>query len=153
MPAESLGECDGLFLASKFDAENDRRRVGAVSEQGWFDLVSVKPLPHLRHAFGESHARAQCAYLYREHRFPPSYLISPLGVVWLTPACSMHGQSSDTNPANSSAKSAASMPSSNCRRTRVPDPEITYSKTFGWYPRRLSHACISVMMSGSAIPR
>src|SRR5205814_9519727 len=69
MPAESLGERDGLFLASKFDAENDGRRGRAVSEHGWFDLVSVKPLPHLLHAFGESRALIRCADLYREHRF------------------------------------------------------------------------------------
>src|SRR5438552_10515385 len=107
MPAESLGERDGLFLASKFDAENDGRRGCAVSEHGWFDLVSVKPLPHLLHAFGESRALIRCADLYREHRFLLPVRCS-YGMVWPAPARSMDGQSSDTDPANSSAKAAAS---------------------------------------------
>src|SRR5947209_11390603 len=151
MPAESLGERNGLFLASKFNAENGSRG-GAVSEQGWFDFVTIKPLPHLLHAFGESRAFIRCADLYRKHHFLlPVWC--PYRDISLAPARSIDGQSSDTDPANSSANSAASASCSNCARISVPDPEITYSKVLGRYPRPLSHTCITFMMSGSAIPR
>src|SRR5207237_5347447 len=106
MPAESLGERDGLFLASKFDAENDGRRDCAVSEHGWFDLVSVKPLPHLLHAFGESRALIRCADLYREHHFLLLFG-APYRDISLAPARAMDGQSFDTDPATSSAKATA----------------------------------------------